>query len=302
MSLSVNFTFDIYNSDGNKVVVVDTTPPYSSNETGGYGSPNPTRANISLTRLLIGNYPSMIAEAKKVGGDTLTQYRKYLKTAGSAQVYDNKTISSGDIYIPFLSNLTVISGDEFTDLGVYVPYLSYATFNPSTMDTLILSIPELGLPSTDETVQDLVWNVQYEVYGLATGIPFTSTEGLQYIVVSGGTAVQSGNTYRVGEVFVGDATSVTLNGGATVASLASTTEKTFVTDYNLRLQLYNLQAERLANPCACEQDSQIKIAKLYNLLEFIQYQAYTNLVSYEQCTSLLGIASQQIQEIKNLPC
>jgi hypothetical protein len=255
MALDVNYTYSIYNSDGDKMVFVDTTPPYSANETGGYGSPNITRAQVSMVRIQFGNYPDITAQATKKAGETLVQYRKYLKTSGSAQTYDNKVIESGDVYIPFLTSTTVIAGDIFQDLGYYVPLVPVASFLPTTNTTpYILSIPQVGLAATNQTITDLVWTLLYEVYGVATGTTFTSVQGQQYIVVSGGTAIQSGNIYRVGEVFVGNATAVTFTSAATVAPLRSITEKTFITDYNLRLAVYNLQSERLANPCACQSD------------------------------------------------
>jgi hypothetical protein len=303
MALDVNYTYSIYNSDGDKMVFVDTTPPYSANETGGYGSPNITRAQVSMVRIQYGNYPDITAQATKKAGETLVQYRKYLKTSGSAQTYDNKVIESGDIYIPFLTSTTVIAGDVFQDLGYYVPYVPVASFLPTTNTTpYILSITQVGLAATNQTITDLVWTLQYEVYGVATGTTFTSVQGQQYIVVSGGTAIQSGNIYRVGEVFVGNATAVTFTSGATVAPLRSITEKTFVTDYNLRLAIYNLQSERLANPCACQSDSDIQIAKLYNLLDFLSYQQYTNAVSFQQATDLLEFGMVQVSQIRNLPC
>jgi hypothetical protein len=165
-----------------------------------------------------------------------------------------------------------------------------------------LSIPQVGLAATNETITDLVWSLQYEVYGISTGTTFTSVQGQQYIVVSGGTAIQSGNIYRVGEVFVGNATSVTFTSAGRVAPLMSVTEKTFITDYNLRLAIYNLQSERLANPCACQSDSDIQIARLYNLLDFLSYQQYTNAVSFQQATDLLEFGMVQVSQIRNLPC
>jgi hypothetical protein len=303
MALDVNYTYSIYNSEGNKMVFVDTTPPYSANETGGYNSPNITRAQVSMVRIQYGNFPDITAQTTKIAGETLVQYRKYLKTTGAAQTYDNKVVESGDVYIPFLTNTTVIAGDVFQDLGYYVPLVPVASFLPTTNTTpYILSIPQIGLAATNETVTDLVWNLLYEVYGVSTGTTFTSVQGQQYIVVSGGTAIQSGNIYRVGEVFVGNATSVTFTSAARVAPLMSITEKTFITDYNLRLAVYNLQSERLANPCACQSDSDIQIARLYNLLDFLSYQQYTNAVSFQQATDLLQFGLVQVSQIQNLPC
>jgi hypothetical protein len=303
MALDVNYTYSIYNSDGDKMVFVDTTPPYSANETGGYGSPNITRAQVSMVRIQYGNYPDITAQATKKAGETLVQYRKYLKTSGSAQTYDNKVIESGDIYIPFLTSTTVIAGDVFQDLGYYVPFIDPSSFLPTTNTTpYILTIPQVGLAATNQTITDLVWTLQYEVYGTSTSSPFTSVQGQQYIVSGDGLVTQSGSTYSYGEVFIGNGTVLTFEDGAATSPLSSITEKTFVTDYNLRLAIYNLQSERLANPCACQSDSDIQIAKLYNLLDFLSYQQYTNAVSFQQATDLLEFGMVQVSQIRNLPC
>jgi hypothetical protein len=304
MALDVNYTYSIYNSDGDKMVFVDTTPPYSANETGGYGSPNITRAQVSMVRIQFGNFPDITAQTTKKAGETLVQYRKYLKTSGSAQTYDNKVIESGDVYIPFLTSTTVIAGDIFQDLGYYVPFVPVASFLPTTNTTpYILSIPQVGLAATNQTITDLVWSLQYEVYGVATSTPFTTVQGQQYIVSGDGLVEQSGSTYRYGEVFIGDGTLlIFVDDVPSISPLRSITEKTFVTDYNLRLAIYNLQSERLANPCACQSDSDIQIAKLYNLLDFLSYQQYTNAVSFQQATDLLEFGMVQVSQIRNLPC
>jgi hypothetical protein len=303
MALDVNYTYSIYNSEGNKMVFVDTTPPYSANETGGYGSPNITRAQVSMVRIQFGNFPAITAQAVKIAGETLVQYRKYLKTSGSAQTYDNKVIESGDIYIPFLTSTTVIAGDVFQDLGYYVPFVDPSSFLPTTNTTpYILSIPQVGLEATNETITDLVWSLQYEVYGVSTNIPFTTVQGQQYIVSGDGLVTQSGSTYSYGEVFIGNGTALIFEDGAGTSPLMSVTEKTFITDYNLRLAIYNLQSERLANPCACQSDSDIQVARLYNLLDFLSYQQYTNAVSFQQATDLLEFGMVQVSQIKNLPC
>ena len=297
MALSANFTFDIYNPTGDRMVFKDITPPYSSNELGGYGSPNITRAQVSMVRVQYGNYVDISNVTIKKSGEVLAQYRKYLKTKGSAQVYDNKTIASGDIFIPFLNNLTVVSGDEFQDLGYYVPFTS---FLPTTNSTeLILNVTDIGLSNQFVTVPDYVWNLTYEVYGVASGTPFTSVEGMSYIVVSGGTAVQSGNTYRVGEVFVGDATSVTLNGGATVAPLASVTDKSFITLFNTELALYDYMASGIK--CPCDREG-YEVSKIYNGLSFLKYQQFTNAVSFEAASDMIQVLGTKINDLKECNC
>lgn len=48
MGLELNFTSNTYSSDGKKLIVVDVTGDYAADNTGGYGTPNPTRASQAL--------------------------------------------------------------------------------------------------------------------------------------------------------------------------------------------------------------------------------------------------------------
>lgn len=302
MALSTDFSFGIFATNGNTMVFTDTTPAYSANTTGGYGTPNIARSSITQTRLKIGNYPAIQFQTILSEGETLTQYRQYIKTAGSSHVYDNKTITLGNYFIPPISGLTVIAGDEFTDTGVYVPYITPATFLPTTNTTqLVLSITQVGLSSILTIVPDLVFDLQYEVYGAIVAAPFVSIEGMMYIVKgASGTASLNSNVYRPGEVFIGDGThSVTVSGAATVASLACMTEKTIVTTYNLETSAYELNITRLVQRCKCNCNSQLEIANIYDIIIALQYQTYTNAVSFQQATDLINIANTKILNMQN---
>ena len=300
MALSANFTFEIYNPSGDRMVFKDTTAPYSSNELGGYGSPNITRAQVSMVRVQYGNYVDISNVIVKKGGEVLAQYRKYLKTKGSAQVYDNKTIASGDIFIPFLNNLTVVSGDEFQDLGYYVPFIEPTSFLPTTNTTeLVLSVTDIGLSNQFVTVPDYVWNLTYEVYGIATPTPFTSVEGMSYIVASDGTVTQSGNDYAYGEVFIGNGTALTFGDGASVAPLVSVTDKSFITLFNTELALYDYMASGIK--CPCDREG-YEVSKIYNGLSFLKYQQYTNAVSFEAASDMIQVLWIRINDLKECNC
>ena len=299
MALSTLFTFKGYNPENTLVEVIDVTPPYSTNNTGGYGTPNIARNQVRIVRLEIGNYNDISAQKTVESGGTLTLYRKYLKTKGTAQVYDNKTIVSGDIFIPLVSGLTVALEDEFIDLGYYVPYINPSVFLPTNNTTqLFLDTEELGLVDYAE-IPDYIWDVVYEVYGQSIATPFTAEEGVQYIVHGSGTATFNGNTYRVGEVFVGDGSS-SVTATANVSALECATEKVYVTTFNLRAQLYELQIKSLGISGDCGGcNVQEEITKVYTLLDTIDYQVFTNAVSFEACKNLLTEASTRLTTLNN---
>ena len=289
--LDVNFSFAIYSPDGSTVNIPDTTPAYSANSTGGYGSPNPTKAQIVATRFKIGNYNSIVSQTTYTSGQTLTQYEQYLKTAGADHVYDGKVISVGDYFIPPIAGITVASGDIFQETGYYCAKTSYLPTDSQN----ILTIPQLGISAQNQTVPDLVWDIQYEVYYPAHTLPFATTSGSQYMVTGTGTATQSGDVYRVGEVFIGDGTSVT--GTATLSELASTTERVFVSSYNLQGDTNQAQLN-LVSGSACTCDGQLEIAKIYNVLESFNYQEFTNNVSMEKANDLLVYCYSLLSNLK----
>lgn len=300
MSLSTDFLFEIFNSDGNMMSFTDITPAYSVNTPEGYGAPNIARSAITQTRILFLNYPASIAETTLAAGETLVQYRQYLKTAGSSQVYDNKTVVVGNFFIPPITGLTVATGDEFLDTGVYVPYIAPASFLPTTNTTsIIFTIPEVGLSSDYDVVPDIVFDLQYEVYGATVAAPFTSVEGMRYIVKgASGTALYTGNTYRIGECFVGDGSSqVTVSGAATIAALQCMSEKTIVTTYNIEDSAYELNITALEKRCGCSCDPQLAISSIYNIIKALQYQTYTNAVSFEKATGLIRLAESKINNL-----
>ena len=285
-NLNVDFTFNIYATDGSTVAVVDTTPDYSAASTGGYGSPNIAKSAITATRLLIGNYTDILAQSGKIAGDSLVQYRQYVKTGGLSQTYDNKTISVGSYFIPYISGLTVASGDTFTDTGVYV---SLQSFLPTQVqDTL--TITNLGLGSDNTVVPDVLWDVQYEVYGLSVSAPFASVAGRKYMVYNTGTASFASQTYRVGEVIIGDGThQISVSGGALVSALESSSERTFITTYNLEYGVCQASIKVQTNNCIC--DSDMAIAKIYNLLDALYFSQWSNNVSYSKATDIISAAT-----------
>ena len=102
----LDFSLVLDNSNGESVILTDTSTDidYSS---------------IVAVRFQFGN--NLEPQQELSTGD-LEQYRKYIKTVGSASVYDDKTQSTGSIYIPFL-DVPINSGDTWEYLQIYSPFV-----------------------------------------------------------------------------------------------------------------------------------------------------------------------------------
>jgi len=149
----LDFSLVLDNSNGENVILTDTSTDIS------YSS-------IVAVRFQFGN--NLEPQQELSTGD-LEQYRKYVKTLGSASIYDNKTESVGSIYIPFI-DVPINSGDTWEYLQIYSPFVevnvsgsgsvqvenssgSYtATANPP-----LFILPDTNKPSSPAIQSDLLY-------------------------------------------------------------------------------------------------------------------------------------------------
>lgn len=135
----LDFNLELDNLDGEHVVFTDT-------------STDIVYTDIVAVRFLFGN--NLEQEQELSSGD-LSQYRKYIKTAGSPSVYDNKTESIGSIYIPFV-DVSINGGDTWEYLRMYSPPATYTVATASDVliensdgsFTAVASPPLYVLPDT----------------------------------------------------------------------------------------------------------------------------------------------------------
>jgi hypothetical protein len=246
------------NSEDNSVVeILDTTGLYSANNSGGYNSPNlPISDSFGVLR--VGNYLSL-QSLNSISSGALTQYKEYIKTAGTIKTYDNKLIGVGSIFTPFIAGITVQSGDTFEETGYY--YTPIGTWRPSVTTPIYLTSENLGL-GINNTIIDTILPIEYKVFGASVGDPLTVV-GMEYLVQSDG-ATYENDTYRAGETFT--AYSVASASGD-FSPYEGGYYNVFQTSFNITQQLKDLIVSNINNPKPQNEQYQTIIARLYSRIQ-----------------------------------
>lgn len=231
---------------GKIVELLDATGAYGTNNLGGYGSPNITYANAHA-RFRIANYES-ITNLQTITTGTLLANTEYIKTAGINQPYDNKSIGIGDIFAPMI-DIAIVSGDTFETTGFYIPFIPKTVWTPSATVPCYLNNEQLGFSGLG-VIQDTIFPIVYEVYGVEATVGFTPVLDKQYLVTGSGTVTWGGNTYRQGEVFVTSTVSSVASGSGTfgVCHLEASYYNVFQTTYNVETQIKDLVVSNIGNP------------------------------------------------------
>lgn len=281
-----------------QVAFYDSTGSGSASNTGGYGySGNISYAATSGVRLLIGNYSALISTSELESGGAFIQYVEYIKTSGDPSTYDNKTISTGDTFIPQISGLTVGAGDVFETTGRYNP--SITGWLPTDEQLpLFLTPEELNLGTA---IPDTVLTMQYEVYGDEVLSTFTSVDGTSYLVTGSGIVVYNSQRYREGESFQAeDASAVTLYSGTFGVSVyQGGNYNAFITSYNVTSNLVNLITQNILNPRPNSLKFDAQVGMLWSKLDAVDRQTQTGLVSYQQVFNLLNYIVQKTYDLEN---
>ncbi len=301
MALLPKINLIIANTDGEVANFTDITGSQAINNTGGYGSPNLSYAQIGGTRIRIGAYPTISQQNDVTSGNPLTQYTEYIKISGTDKTYDNKAIGIGDYIIPQITGLAIQTGDTFQATGYYQPNVPKTRWLPTAaMTPLYLNGEDLGLETTG-VIADNILVVSYEVYGIENTSPFTTVSGVKYQVTGSGIVTYSSNRYRQGEVFIAtDASSVALFSGTFgVSPYNSGVESNFQTVYNIQSDLTSIQVSNILNPRPNNREFNYKIATLYANISTMAEVAKIGLVSLEQAYNNILAIEQEIKNINN---
>jgi hypothetical protein len=299
MALEVKENIVINDPDGLVSEFTDVTGVYSTNNTGGYGTPNIDYGDVEMVRVKVGNYQNISTEVV-IGqaGLSLGQYYEYLKTEGTPKVYDGKTISVGQYFIPHTTGLTVQSGDVFVDTGYYSAPTPPATFLPAnTNPILYLNSRQLGQYGSPSVISDNLISAQYEVYD-SLQIGGSAVVDVTYMAYSS-TVTYGGNTYRLGEVFTASAaTAIT----GTVVKLASSVSQDFVLTYNIDKAINELVIRAKSGDCSCYDDIIEGVLRVRLLLDGLKWQAKSGTLSWMKGQDILDYCTQKINELTNSSC
>lgn len=282
--LSLNYSLLPDNSDGKTQFFTDTTI--------GYGGSNIDYSDVKQVRMLASNYPDQIAPITLSGGAVLDIYRQYQKTNLGSSVYDGKTISTGDYFIPFVSGLTVIAGDTFVTTGSYSIYTDPATYLP-TVNHNVLNMSTAYWGFITDVFPSLVAGLQYEVYTDTSPLTLSNVVlDTQYIVYGTGvaTAIYNGNTYRVGEIFkAGDNGSVAFTGGAVLKVINASINRYISFYFPLAYRFLTLLINKY--DCKCEN----YILKSIELKMWaLQWANFTQWISVKWATDTISWIDEQL--------
>lgn len=293
MSLTLSYDIQVSMQDGESCQFIDNTADYGING-------NPSYASILAVRLYFGIYANEIAPTSLVATAPMTEYLEYQKTSFLNSTYDNKVIQSGQSYIPYVTSLTVLSGDTFVTTGRWAQYTSPATYLPTANQLpLTLLTSDLGITDTD-VFPDGVYYLTYEVYtasGINTGGNVVANT--QYMVKGVGTVVYDGNTYRTGEVFIAaDTNAVTYTSAAVLVVLNSLVFRYFTFTFSIDTQLTTLILQ-LTQSCNCEEDLWYQIMVMRSKIDAIKSADIQNKTNAQLAQQMIMDIQVEIATIYN---
>lgn len=234
-------------SDGTGAIFNDITGQTDS--TAYDQSGNIAVANVAAVRIKIATYTTLSGLATLEHGEKFTRYKEYQKTDGELSTINGKNFYVGNYFVPSLEDLTVPTGDTWSETGYYVyPYLS--TWVP-TAAQVQNNISLTKLNQSGSAVYDDIYSYTYEIYetnGVTTGT-ISSTYGARYLVTAG-TATYDGSTFYPGDSFVaytsGDPIVVT---AGHCYKMYASCDAYAVLSFNTKSSLYQLVVEKAGSSC-----------------------------------------------------
>jgi hypothetical protein len=245
-------------------------------------------ADVDAVRLKIANLLSMEAKQTLIAGQTFTQFKEYICTAGSGTV-DSKGIAAGEYFVPQIAGLSVPSGMEFTETGYYVPQILNSWLPTATQVGLTMDLSQIG-QTGNSLIEDSVYTLEYSVFIDS----FTGTQAAvldsTYMVLSS-TASYDGNTYRAGEIFIAiDTSNIVTVGNVVILSSAKTSY--FVIEYNILKEIFGMI------PTA-SQMTKNALFRIRMELQALAYSCMTGNVSYTYAQGLLSRLNDEVIYLKN---
>ncbi len=294
MSFTLDFKVEIQDATGATALFTDTSL--------SYGGSNAAYTDVKHIRLLIGEYTKLNALTLITNPTNFTEFEQYVKTAGAAQTYDNKSLVPGSIFIPQTAPITVISGDTFEDMGYYNPYetwLPTANYTPLSLDAIT------AFGQTVAPIMDSLYAIQYEIYtNEISSFPAAAVVDNQYIVY-GGIVAYNGNQYRTGEIFIGaDTHNITsVSGSPKVAILYAAAFKNYFLIFSIEQRFYNLVTKATQKDCVCKGCSMLQTLNLIKLtIDGLKYGEFSQQISYTAGYDTVLSLQNQLTELEACNC
>lgn len=283
LGLKLYITQDL--NEGDLVRIDDITGDYTTENTGGYGAPNPNDSDVNKVRFLFSSY---LTEQNAAEGVLECQANKEYEVVGSGEetvVVATQTYVLGDKFI-LMDDATPVIGEglSLNETGRvaytpdFLPVDFYTTFNPSAFGVNALTFPD---------------STYFAVYQVFTTLRSAgSTPAGTYIVTTGSISI-SGVVYNAGEVFTqGGTFSFT---GNDIAEYNAEVDYAFPLYYEA-FQARNEVALKYANSCNCDNGMTYKLMKIDNRFEAIKQNFENDINSDYSGTQVL---LSEIIEIAN---
>lgn len=262
LDLKLYITEDL--NEGTTVRIDDITGSYTSDNTGGYGAPNPSITSVTKTRFL---FSSFLTVSNLNSNVTECESGKEYKVNGSGAntvVVNTKTYSLGDTFVlevdatPVIgTGLTLAETGRFAYPTTFLPTDNYIEFTPS-----LFGIDTLEFPDSSYIVEYEVYTTSYSAGAVAAGT---------YIVLgTSGTITISGVTYNAGEVFT-RSSGFTFSGSNNIALFNSSVEYSFPLYWSALQARNNVANEYVSKNCKCKEGLSYKLFQIDSRLSAIQF-------------------------------
>lgn len=259
-------------------------------------------SDVKIVRFYFGSFLNDLAEnqSQLVTGEILKIWTEYIKLTLPASTYDLKILVAAQVFIPFISGLTVLAGDKFTQTGRTSKYVSPATYLPTANYTpYILTPQDLLFPSNVTVIPAGIYYLQYEQYGDSVPNPLVNmVAGRTYLVEGAGTCVYNSSVYRTGEQITGaDTNAVSFTGSATLKQWFGVKFQYFVCTFTIRRDLDELEY-RVICGCGCDDDAR-ELVNLNVMLDWVISATITDHTSATLCNTTLNRIQSAIARLKN---
>jgi len=306
MPLIPNFTIDStigYDPTGQSINFIETTGDYNAtSNTGGFGTPNPTRASVIGVELIISSYQRELNVGNTL---SLLPFYEYLNSSGSTLAFDGGKTAKNKVIFANHTTFT-ITASNVSNTGRYYIQNSYL---PTTAN-LRINQTDAQYPANNP-FPDGAYSMQYNVYGSTAGTSGSLAPNTWYYVVcsvptSYVTVANNGEdvygTFYTTQSFKTNGagtTTFTTTGTGTIAVYPQlgTVTKIFGISYSAYLLVQQVYVKNAQNKCECGKDFTEKIDRLdvlYNSLSRLISPTYVSQTAYETTLQEINLLANEI--------
>jgi len=304
----------LVNSNGYQVKITDATGSYdATNNPGGYGSPNPAKSSITISRLLLLRYEGIVSPNNLGQTSPYIKFTQYKNTGSAYLEFDTngnaKFAKASNNFIPFNAASVVPTGGICVSTG---NILIDQNWNVNTINYQVINNTDFLLLSTDAFPDD-VYQVQWDLFqntNIASGSLVT---GQDYIVSGTGDPVilydpaGTANVYGqfgLNEVFTaGTNANWSIDNGTpqVYAKVATTTYYFLISNQSLKY-LRDVTMKYYEKKCKCSADFTVAFQRMQTMYNALQVMVYPSGIQIQEARDIIQGIKNIYDEIINCYC